>query len=117
MLRSVPAEPDRVYAACLLGSDDGDDVNTTFTSPIASAQIHGEVRSTDRCFACFDTRSPVSGWKAMGASPALQPMLGHTPIATTQRYARLGVEVVKAQAERTPWNHSVTKLALAVEAR
>jgi len=32
MLRSVPAGPDLVYAGSLVGSDDGDDVNATFTS-------------------------------------------------------------------------------------
>jgi hypothetical protein len=42
MLRSVPAEPDPVYAASFLGLDDGEDVNAAFTSLIASAQIHGE---------------------------------------------------------------------------
>ena len=41
MLRSVPAEPDLVYAASFLGSDEGGEVNATITSLIANAQLHG----------------------------------------------------------------------------
>jgi integrase len=35
-----------------------------------------------------------------GSLPALQQFLGHASIATTQRYARLGDDVVKEQALR-----------------
>jgi transposase-like protein len=46
--------------------------------------------------------------------PALQQILGHASIATTQRYARLGDEAMKEQARRT-WQTQTVPATIARE--
>ena len=51
---------------------------------------------TSRC----GTRSGACGWRREGSLAALQEVMGHASIVTTQRYARLGGSHVRSEAGR-----------------
>ena len=73
----------------------------TFSVPASRPFTHGRRRGRFLASAWVGGYlSTPSGWRAGGFLPALQQILGHADIKTTQRYGRLSDQALLEEANR-----------------